>query len=105
MRGKPLVTLAILLEARVGIGRFSPQLRVKNAHFSEQINLNRLNPTILVLTILVSVLVSASVAWDAQNALTVMLLPRRVSTATSPSSGLRAEVVCTRKSLFLGRLN
>jgi hypothetical protein len=47
------------LEARVGIGPFSPQLRVKNAHFSEQINLNLLNQTKPILTGLVSVLVSA----------------------------------------------
>ena len=47
--------------ARVGIGPFSPQLRDKNAHFSGGININLLNHTIPILTILVSVLVSASV--------------------------------------------
>jgi hypothetical protein len=47
------------LEARVGIGPFSPQLRDKNAHFAEEINLNLLNQTIPILTVLVSVLVSA----------------------------------------------
>src|SRR6266446_7816437 len=49
-----------LLEARVGIEPFSPQLRDKNAHFPEVINLNLLNQTIPILTGLVSVLVSAS---------------------------------------------
>ena len=44
---------------RVGIGPFSPQLRDKNAHFPEVINLNLLNQTIPILTGLVSVLVSA----------------------------------------------
>jgi len=46
-------------EARVGIGRFSPRLRRKNAHFLERINLNLLNQTKPILTGLVSVLVSA----------------------------------------------
>ncbi len=41
-------------KARVGIGPFSPQLRDKNAHFSNGINLNPLNRTILFLTVLVS---------------------------------------------------
>jgi hypothetical protein len=36
------------------MGRFSPRLRDKNAHFAEQINLNRFNQSILFLTILVS---------------------------------------------------
>ena len=48
------------LEARVGIGPFSPQLRVKNARFDEEINLNLLNQTKPILTVLVSVLVSAT---------------------------------------------
>jgi len=43
------------LEAEVGIGRFSPRLQVKNAHFSEQININLPNQIILILTVLVSV--------------------------------------------------
>ena len=34
-----------LLEARVGIGRFSPRLPDKSAHLPEGININRLNPT------------------------------------------------------------
>jgi len=54
---KPLQLLG--LEAGVGIGRFSPRLRGKNAHFLERINLNLLNQTKPILTGLVSVLVSA----------------------------------------------
>src|ERR1043166_4538591 len=38
------------LEAGVGIDRFSPQLRDKNAHFSEEININLVNQTKLILT-------------------------------------------------------
>ncbi len=41
-------------EARVGIGPFSPQLRGKNAHFPERINLKLLNRTKPILTGLVS---------------------------------------------------
>jgi len=47
------------VDVEVGIGPFSPQLRVKNAHFSEQINLKLLNQNKPILTSLVSVLVSA----------------------------------------------
>src|SRR2546426_11973862 len=52
------------LEAGVGIGPFSPQLRDKNAHFPKQINLNLLNHTKPILTGLVSVLVSADEQVD-----------------------------------------
>jgi hypothetical protein len=48
------------LEAGVGIGPLSPQLRAKSADFPEGINLNLLNQTILILTGLVSVLVSGA---------------------------------------------
>jgi len=44
------------MEAEVGIGPFSPQLRGKNAHFPERINLNLLNRIKPILTGLVSVL-------------------------------------------------
>jgi hypothetical protein len=47
------------LEARVGIDRLPPQLRVKNAHFPAGVKVNRLNDTEPILTGLVSVLVSA----------------------------------------------
>src|SRR5690349_11916615 len=42
------------------IGRFLPRLRDKNAHFPVAININLLNHTLPILTLLVSVLVSAN---------------------------------------------
>jgi hypothetical protein len=47
------------LEARVGIGQFTPLLRPKYTRIHWLLNINRLNPTIPILTPLVSVLVSA----------------------------------------------
>ena len=55
----PIPLLSHCLEAEVGIDPLSPCLRGKNARFHWVINLNLLNSTELVLTILVSVLVSA----------------------------------------------
>jgi hypothetical protein len=47
-------------EAEVGIGQFTPLLHAKYARIHWQFNINRLNPTIPVLTLLMSVLVSVS---------------------------------------------
>jgi hypothetical protein len=60
-RGSVLGYTSITLEAEVGIGPLSPQLRDKNAHFPEGINLYLLNQTKRILTGLVSVLVSGAV--------------------------------------------
>ncbi len=49
-----------LMEARVGIGQFTPLLHSKYTRFHSLFNIIRHNPTIPVLTPLVSVLVSAT---------------------------------------------
>jgi hypothetical protein len=48
------------MEARVGIGQFTPLLHLKYSEFHWLFNINRHNPTIPFLTPLVSVLVSVT---------------------------------------------
>jgi hypothetical protein len=54
-----LLQAQLELEARVGIGQFTPLLHPKYTRFHWLLNINRHNPTIPFLTPLVSVLVSA----------------------------------------------
>jgi hypothetical protein len=57
--------------ARVGIDGFSPRLQVKDAQFSDEINLKALNQSKPDLTLLVSVLVS-TIASEASPQATVL---------------------------------
>ncbi len=86
-------TSSLILEAGVGIGSFSPQLRDKNAHFPVGINLNLLNQTELILTALVSVLVSASVALGVLKIKSLSESesnPHLCGTLGSPVKGMRS---------------